>query len=99
MAEDGEVGQVGELGQCHGHVVLHTDLVEVDRCRTYSRIFKSYSIRNNLWTTMTMASSLIKQLFVFGLEDGQWTQDGEVGQVGELGQCHGHVVEVDQIWT
>ena len=54
---------------------------------------------------MTMASSLIKQLFIFGLEDGQWAQDGEVGQVGELGQWHGHVllhtdlVEVDHIWT
>ena len=52
-----------------------------------------------------MASSLIKQLFVFGLEDGQCAQDGEVGQVCELCQCHGHVVlhtdlvEVDRIWT
>ena len=51
----------------------------------------------------SMASSLIKQLFVFGV--GKDVQDGEVGQVGELGQCHGHVVlhtdlvEVDRIWT
>ena len=42
-AQDGEVGQVGELDQCHGHVVLYIHLVEVDRCRTYSRIFKFYS--------------------------------------------------------
>ena len=41
---------------------------------------------------MTMASSLIKHLFVFGLGDGQVAEDGEVGQVGEIGQCHVHVV-------
>ena len=28
-AQDGEVGQVGELGQCHAHVVLHIHLVKV----------------------------------------------------------------------
>ena len=33
-AQEGEVGQVGELGQCQGHVVLHIHLVEVDQIRT-----------------------------------------------------------------
>ena len=99
-AQDGEVEHGGELGQCHGHVVLRSR----PNPDVNSLIFKSYSV-TVLRTTMTMASSLIKQLFVFGLEDGQWAQDGEVGQVGELGQCHGHVVlhtdlvEVDRIRT
>ena len=36
-----EVGHVGEVGNGHRQVVLHTDLVEADRFRTYSLILKS----------------------------------------------------------
>ena len=35
---------------------------------------------------MTMASSLIKQLFVFGLGDGQGAQDGDCQLVHNGGQ-------------
>ena len=38
-----EVGHVGELGQCHGQVVLHTHLVEADRFPTY--MLRLYALR------------------------------------------------------
>ena len=43
---DGEVGQVGDLGQCQGHVVLHTSGQSRPNPDGNSLIFKSYSISN-----------------------------------------------------
>ena len=84
VATDGELGQVGELGQCHVHVVLHTSGRSRPNPDVNSLIFNSYAIRSD----RVENSDLIK----FGPVDSQVAQDGEVGQVVELGHGHVHVV-------